>query len=115
MSNSQRRAVKRYREQRRKRGLKRLEVQVPAGEAAVIRKAAAILRDQPEAAARLRGHLGFEPQPGSARSAFDVFAMTAPLSTEGEALWDDAMAQVERERRDRTLTRARDFHHHAPN
>ena len=108
MTSTQRQAIKRYRERRRKRGLKRLEVQVPAGEAAVIRKAAAILRDQAEDAARLRDHLGFEPRPGGVQSAFDIFAMTPSLSPEGEALWDEAMAQVERDRRNPALHRPRD-------
>ncbi len=43
MTSAQRRATKRYRERRRRSGLKRLEVQVPAQDAAVICRAAAIL------------------------------------------------------------------------
>jgi hypothetical protein len=37
-----------------------------------------------------------------------MFAMPEPLSVEGEALWDEAMAQVERERHDPALSRTRD-------
>jgi hypothetical protein len=44
MTSAQQRATKRYRDRRRKSGLQRLEVQVPAAEADVIRKAAEILR-----------------------------------------------------------------------
>jgi hypothetical protein len=105
-SKAQRIATKGYRERRRKRGLKRLEVQVPATEVAVIRKVAAILREQPNEATLLRQHLGFAPR--HVQSALDIFAMPEPLSTEGEALWDEAMAQVERERHDPALVRPRD-------
>jgi hypothetical protein len=108
MANAQRRATKRYRERTRKRGLKRLEVRVPVADVPVIRKVAAILRDQPREATLLREHVGLSPSTSPAMSALDVFAMTEPLSPEGEALWDEAMAQVERERRDPLLNRARD-------
>ena len=107
MSNAKRRATQRYRERRRKRGFKRLEVQVPAGEAEVIRKAAEILRGQAEAAMRLRVYLGFDPVLGRPPSALDIFAMDEPLSAAGEKLWDRAMARVERERRDPSHNRPR--------
>jgi hypothetical protein len=109
MTSAQRRATKRYRERHHKRGLKRLEVQVPAEEAAVIRKAAAILRNQAEEAMRLRAHLGFNAEPRQALAALDAFAMNEPLSPKGEALWEDAMAQVERDRKDPALSRLRDI------
>ncbi len=108
MTTAQRRATKRYRERRRRSGLKRLEVQVPAQEAAVIRKAAAILRGQPEEAMWLRVHLGFAPEPGNALSALDAFAMKEALSPQGEALWKDVMRQIERDRKDPLLSRSRD-------
>ena len=108
MTTAQQRATKRYREHRRKHGLKRIEVQVPAGEAAVIRKAAAILRDQAGEAMRLRVHLGFRSELDRASTALDVFAMDEPLSAKAEALWDEAMAQVDRERKDPSLNRPRD-------
>jgi hypothetical protein len=107
MSNAQRRATKRYRERRRKRGLKRLEVQVPADGAAVIRKAAAILRDRTEEAKRLRVHLGFSAEPRLSMTALDAFAMREPLSPEGEKLWEEAMTQVEGDRKDPALGRLR--------
>ena len=53
-------------------------------------------------------YLGLAPVTGPARSALDVFAMTEALSPEGEAHWNDAMTQVERERHDPALNRARD-------
>jgi hypothetical protein len=82
-------------------------VQVPVGEAAVIKKAAAVLRERSEEAARLRQHLGFAPEGGSRMSALDIFAMTEPLSEEGERLWDEAMARVEHDRKNPVLGRAR--------
>jgi hypothetical protein len=108
MSTAQHRATRRYRERRRKRGLKRIEVQVPAGEAAVIRRAAAILRERTGEAMRLRVHLGFDPELAGVPTALDLFAMDQPLSAEAEALWDQTMAQVERERQDPLLNRPRD-------
>ena len=105
-TKAQRLATKEYRERRLTRGLKRLEVQVPATEVAVIRKVAAILCEQPKETSLLRQHLGLAPR--HAQSALDIFAMQEPLSPEDEVLWDDAMAQVERERRDPVLNRLRD-------
>jgi hypothetical protein len=90
------------------RGLKRLEVQVPAPDAAVIRKAAAILGSQPEVARRLRIHLGFGPEPSHALTALDVFAMKEPLSPRGEALWEKVMRQIDRDRKDPVLGGPRD-------
>jgi hypothetical protein len=108
MTSAQRRATKRYRERRRWRGLKRLEVQVPAQDTAVIRKAAAILGGQAEEARRLRLHLGFDAEPSRPLTALDVFAMNEPLSPEGEALWEQAMRQIDGDRKDSVLGRPRD-------
>jgi hypothetical protein len=105
MTVAQRLATKRYRERRRRSGLKRLEVQVPAQEAAVIRRAAAILRGPPEEAMGLRIHLGFEP--GDTLTALDAFAMKEPLSPQGEALWEEVMRRIERDRKDPLLSRPR--------
>lgn len=104
-------ALKAHRARLKRRGMKRLEVSVPAREAPVIRRAAAALREQSGDAARLRQVLrqvlGFAREPGRPASALDVFAMTPPLSPAGEALWDEAMAQVRRGRKDRALNRPR--------
>jgi hypothetical protein len=108
MTSAQRRATGPDRERRRKRGFKRVEVQVPARETAVIRKAAEILRDRPEEAARLRRHLGFESKSRRKANALNIFAMPEPLSPEGEVLWEEAMRQVERDRKDPALNRLRD-------
>jgi len=97
---AQRSAMKRYRDRRRKRGLKRLEVQVPADQAVVIRRTAEILRGQAEEASQLRAYLGFDLGFGPPRTALDIFAMDEPLTAEAEALWDRAMTEVERARSD---------------
>jgi hypothetical protein len=107
MGSAQQSATRRYRERRRNSGLKRLEVQVPSSDAAVIKKAAAVLREQSEDAARLRQQLGFDPPLTKGMGAAEVFAMTEPLSEEGERLWEEAMAQVARERKGPVLNRAR--------
>lgn len=105
MTTAQRNATKRYRDRRRKRGFKRVEVLVPADSVEAIRTAAAILRDASGRAARLRRHLAARPE--GAQSAIDAFAMTEPLSASGEALWEEVMAQVERDRRNPALNRPR--------
>ena len=105
-TTAQRRATKRYRERRRKGGLTRLEIQVPAADAPVIRKAALLLRDQADDAVRLRRHLGFE-ESAPAQSALDIFAMAEPLSADAETMWEDAMTRVRRDRADPRLNRAR--------
>lgn len=100
-------ALKVHRARLKKRGMKRLEVCVPASEAAVIRRAATVLRERTAEATRLRQVLGFSPQPGGGASAVELFAMPELLSPDGEALWDTAMIQIERERKDSTLNRPR--------
>jgi hypothetical protein len=108
MMDARTRAVKSHRTRLRRRGFKRVEVQVPAAEVEVIRKAAAVLRDPTEEAERLRHHLGFESERGRALMALDIFAMPEPLSVKGERLWEQAMKQVARDRKDRRLNRPRD-------
>ncbi len=100
-------ALKAHRARLKKRGMKRLEVCVPAAEAGVIRKAASVLREHSGEAMRLRQLLGFAAEPGRATSAADLFAMSEPLSPAGEALWDEAMAQIERDRKNSALNRPR--------
>jgi hypothetical protein len=107
MSTAQRRATRRYRERRNNSGFKRIEVQVPVDEAAVIKKAAAVLCERSEKAARLRKHLGFAPGSDHAASALAAFAMSEPLSDEAETLWNKAMEQVARDRKEPALNRPR--------
>lgn len=107
MSSAQLRATKRYRERRRKRGLSRVEVQVPVRETAVIRRAAAVLRGPADQVERLRAHLGFDQGRGAVPTAVNMFAMDEPLSPDAEAQWEEAMATVARDRKDPSLNRAR--------
>jgi len=100
-------ALKAHRARLKKRGIKRVEVSVPVREAAVIRKAAAVLREQAGEARRLRQILGFAPEGARTANAVDLFAMTPPLSPAGEALWDAAMEQIERDRKDFALNSPR--------
>jgi hypothetical protein len=109
MMDARTKAVKSHRTRLRRRGFKRVEVQVPATEVEVIRKAALVLRRPSEEAAQLRRQLGFAVDRREARTALDVFAMPEPLSAEGERLWEQAMKQVARDREDRRLNRPRDL------
>src|SRR5262245_50556971 len=108
ITSAQRRATKRYRERRRKSGLKRPEAQAPAREAAAIRKAAAILRERPTSAIKPRAHPGIDTEPRRTRSALDACAMNEPLSSQGEAMWEEIMMRIERDRKDPVLNRLRD-------
>jgi hypothetical protein len=100
-------ALKAHRARLKKSGIKRVEVSVPVREAAVIRKAAAVLREQAGEAMRLRQLLGFAPKAARAANGLELFAMTPPLSPAGEALWDAAMERIERDRKDFALNRSR--------
>src|SRR5258708_506863 len=62
-----------------RRGMRRVEVCIPAGDVAVIRKAEAILRNPTEGATRLRRFLGFETESDRTKTALDIFAMPAPI------------------------------------
>jgi hypothetical protein len=100
-------AVKAHRARLKRRGMKRLEVWVPASETAVIRKAASVLREHARETARLRQLLGFGAEPGRKASALDLFAMPEPLSAKSEAAWDDVMEQIQSDRKKPAHSRAR--------
>lgn len=100
-------ALKVHRARLKKRGMRRVEVSVPVREAAVIRKAALVLREQASEATPLRRLLGFAPDAAGTANAAGLFAMPQPLSPAGEALWDAAMARIERDRTDLRLNRPR--------
>jgi hypothetical protein len=91
-------------EKRHYQTLRRVDVRVPASEIGVIRKAAEILRSQGAQATMLQTLLGFGAKPKSISSALDIFATAESLSPEGETLWNDVMAQIERDRRGPNLT-----------
>jgi hypothetical protein len=80
MTNAQRKAVTEYRRRRRGDGVVRVEVQVPAIDAQMVRDLAAILRGQPDAAQALRGRLrSIAPQLRTV-SVFDIFGSDLPDS-----------------------------------
>jgi len=87
--------------------MKRLEVYVPAGEAPVIRRAASVLRERTGEAVRLRQVLGFAREADGPPSAANIFAMPEAPSHVSERLWENAMAQIHRDRKDRRLGRLR--------
>lgn len=102
-------ALKAHRARLKRRGMKRLEVCVPVREAAVIRRAASVLREQTAEAGRLRQVLGFARAAGSVTSAVDLFAMPEQPSSADDAMWDEAMAQTARDRKDSAINRPRKF------
>jgi hypothetical protein len=112
--DAQTKALKAHRKRLRARGMKRVEVVVPACDTALVRQVAAGLRDDDATARRFRAAIQGAASPacrvdsGLPASALDVFAMTEPLSAEGERLWNEIMEQIERERRDPVLNRPRD-------
>jgi hypothetical protein len=108
MMDARTKPVKSRRSRLRRHGFRRLEVQVPADDVAVIRKAAAILRNPTQEAVQLRRTLGFAPKPSRALTALEIFAMPEPLSAKVERRWKRAMKQVERDRNDPRLNRPRD-------
>lgn len=57
MSGAQRKATAKHRARLRRRGLVRVEVQVPKADAALIRAAARALRDEPDLAPQVRAGL----------------------------------------------------------
>ncbi|HLH87915.1 MAG TPA: hypothetical protein VKX28_05605 [Xanthobacteraceae bacterium] len=108
MTDARTKTVNSHRQRLRNRRLKRVEVQVPAREAEVIRKAAAMLRDRPKrrscAAISVSIRHRMSPNPPSMS-----FFMKEDPSPHGEALWGEAMRNAERIRKDPALNRLRDF------
>lgn len=100
-------AVKAHRARMKKRGMKRVEVSVPASQAAALRRAASMLRGTANDVARLRQTLGFTAKREDIASAVDLFAMPEPWVDAVQSEWDRAMQQVERDRKNRKLNRPR--------
>jgi hypothetical protein len=76
MPNAQQKALNAHRRRRRERGLVRVEVQVPAVDAPMLRDVAAVLRGAPGAAQAMRDQLRSAiPQP---MSVFDMFGSDLP-------------------------------------
>jgi hypothetical protein len=78
MSNAQSEALIAHRRRRRGSGVVRVEVQVPAIDAALVRDLAAVLRGSPEAARALRVQLRATIAQPRASAVFDLFGSDLP-------------------------------------
>jgi hypothetical protein len=78
MSTAQQKALASHRRRRRDSGIVRVEVQVPASDAEMVRGLAAVLRGAPDAARAARDQLrGVAAGPAGA-SVFDIFGADLP-------------------------------------
>jgi hypothetical protein len=80
MSTAQREALATHRRRRRDSGVVRVEVQVPAIDAALVRDLAAVLRGEPEAAQTLRAQLRAAIAVPRTSAIFDIFGSDLPDS-----------------------------------
>ena len=78
MSNAQREALTTHRRRRRDSGVVRVEVQVPAIDAPLVRDLAAVLRGESGAAQTLRAQLRVIISGPRASSVFDIFGSDLP-------------------------------------
>jgi hypothetical protein len=80
MSSAQREALTTHRRRRRDSGVVRVEVQVPAIDAALVRDVAAVLRGEPHAAQALRVQLRTAVGAPRASAVFELFGSDLPDS-----------------------------------
>jgi hypothetical protein len=80
VSNAQREALTTHRRRRRASGVVRVEVQVPAVDAAIVRDLAAILRGEATAAQAIRSQLRAIVSQPRAAAVFDIFGSDLPDS-----------------------------------
>jgi hypothetical protein len=78
MSNAQQKALSAHRRRRREGGMVRVEVQVPAIDAPILRDLAAILRSKSDAAQAMRNQLRSVVAKPRADSVFDIFGSDLP-------------------------------------
>lgn len=78
MENAQHKALIAHRRRRRESGLVRVEVQVPAVDASMLREVAAVLRGAPESAQAMRDQLRSVIPHAQAKSLFDAFGSDLP-------------------------------------
>ena len=78
MSTAQRTALTTHRRRRRDTGVLRVEVQVPAIDAALLRDLAAVLRGEPEGAQALRVQLRAAVAGPRTSAVFDIFGSDLP-------------------------------------
>jgi hypothetical protein len=90
MSSAQQKALADHRRRRREDGMVRVEVQVPADDAGMLRELAAILRGEPDAAAAMRSRI--HAVIAGAPSVSDIFGSALP-----DAWFDDVFEQRDRD------------------
>jgi len=78
MPNAQQKALSAYRRRRRDGGMVRVEVQVPAIDAVILRDVAAILRSKSDAAQAVRNQLRSVVAKPCVDSIFDIFGADLP-------------------------------------
>jgi hypothetical protein len=78
MPNAQQKALSAHRRRRRDSGLVRVEVQVPAIDAGILREVAAALRSQPDAAQAMRNQLRSAVSQRRVETVFDIFGSDLP-------------------------------------
>lgn len=78
MSNSQRKALSTHRQRRRNGGMVRVEVQIPAIDAQIVRDLAAVLRGNSEAAQAMRVQLRSVVAKPRTASALEIFGSDLP-------------------------------------
>jgi hypothetical protein len=78
VSTAQRKALNTHRSRRRAGGVVRVEVQVPAIDAQIVRDLAAILRGERKAAQAMRVHLRSAVAKPRADSVFEIFGSDLP-------------------------------------
>ena len=78
MSNAQQKALNAHRRRRRDGGMVRVEVQVPAIDAAILRELAAILRGKADAAQAMRNQLRSVVAKPRVDTVFDIFGSDLP-------------------------------------
>ncbi len=99
MAQVQETALRRHRQRRKRRGIVRVEVQAPRGDAALIRLLAAELRADSDAARRLRALLHEALALAPNGSLLEMLACDLPGDRDADGLIDEALA------RDRELPR----------
>ncbi len=86
MSTTQIKAVRNHRDRQRKRGIARVEVQVPECDVPLVREIAGALRGDPERAQRTRAALQRALRPQASESLLDLLACDLPDEVVEEAL-----------------------------
>ena len=86
LTTAQSKAVRNHRDRQRKRGIARVEVQVPECDVPLLREVAGALRGAPERAQRTRAALQHALRPQASQSLLDLLACELPDEVVEEAL-----------------------------